>query len=132
MPAPTATLSTPKAGARPVALTVTVHYEMVCGQPGRGSVVVAFPRAAFVPTSIDRAAVLVNGKTAPAVSVSGHGVSIAMPLPHGVTCMSIGPGALALTFTRAAGVGNPPRPGVYTILVHRNAQTFEARVRISA
>ena len=124
--------SSTKAGAKPVAVTVSVHYQMICGQPGRGTAVVSFPGAADVPRSIERSAVLVNGKPAPAVSVSGHDVTIAMPLPRGVTCLSIGPGTLTLTLTPRARIGNPKAPGTYTIRVRRDARVFGAHVRISA
>src|SRR5581483_6766496 len=67
-PATTATLSSAKAGAKPVALTLKVHYEMVCGQPGLGKAIVSLPDAAVVPKTIDTASVLVDGKQAPAVS----------------------------------------------------------------
>ena len=133
MPATAAALSTTKAGAKPVALTLKVHYEMQCNQPGLGKALVQLPQASSVPARIDRAAVLVNGTPAPAVSVSGHDVSITMPARRsGVTCMIMGPGTLTLTLTRAAGLGNPARAGAYMIRVHRNAQTFQAAVHISA
>ena len=133
IPAPSAALSSARAGARPVALTVKVHYEMVCGYPGRGSAVVSLPAAAFVPTRIVSSAVLVNGRPTPAVTVSGHDVSIALPRPEpGVTCMSIGPGTLTLTLTRAAGLGNPRAAGTYTIRVRRNTSSFGAKVTIVA
>lgn len=132
-PATTATLSSTKAGAKPVALTLKVHYEMVCGQPGLGKAVVSLPAAAAVPRAIDGASVLVNGKPSPSVSVSGHDVSIGMPLKrNGVSCMSIGPGTLTLTLTRAAGLGNPATAGTYMIHVHRNKLTFTAHVAITA
>lgn len=131
-PATTATLSTTKAGAKPVAVTLRLHYEMVCGQPGIGKAIVTLPDAADVPHAIDSTSVLVNGKPSPSVSVAGHDVSIAMPVHHGVTCMSIGPGTLTLTLTRAAGIGNPTSAGTYTIRVHRNALAFAASVAISA
>lgn len=133
MPAASASLSSTRAGARPVALTVKVHYEMVCGQPGPGRVVVTLPKAADVPAKIDSAAVLVNGNPTPSVSVSGHTVSIAMPLKRpGVSCMVVGPGLLTLTLTRAAGIGNPKSAGTYTIRVLRNALSFTTSVSISA
>jgi hypothetical protein len=133
MPATTATLSSTKVGAKPVALTVKVHYEMVCGQPGPGRAIVTLPAAADVPGRIDSSAVLVNGKPSPSVSVAGHTVSIAMPLKRpGVTCMVVGPGTLTLTLTRASGLGNPKRPGAYTIRVLRNTTSFRAKVKISA
>jgi hypothetical protein len=132
MPATTATLSSTRVGAKPVALTLKVHYEMVCGQPGLGKAIVSLPNAAVVPASIHTASVLVNGKPAPAVSTSGHDVSISLPVHRGVTCMIMGPGTLTLTFMRSAGLGNPAKPGTYTIRVQRRAQTFRASVQISA
>ncbi len=137
MPATTATLSSTKAAAKPVALTIKLHYEMQCGQPGPGKAVVTLPAAVTVPSTIDEPAVLVNGKAAPAVSVSGHEVSIAMPAKRtGVTCMIIGPGTLTLTLTRAAGLGNPRSAGTYTVHVHRSVlhttQSFQAAIHISA
>lgn len=133
MPASTATLSSAKVGAKPVALTVKLHYEMVCGYPGQGTVVVTLPNAAFVPTRMDSTAVLVNGKAAPTVGVSGHHVSITLPpRPKGVQCMVVGPGTLTMTLTRAAGLGNPKSAGTYTIRVRRNTSTFRADVEISA
>jgi hypothetical protein len=133
MPAATATLSSAKVGAKPVALTVKVHYEMVCGDPGQGTAVVTLPSAAFVPGRMESSAVLVNGKPAQSVDVSGHDVSIAMPPRRpGVTCMVVGPGTLTLTLTRASGLGNPKKPGAYTIRVRRNTTSFQAKVQISA
>lgn len=132
-PATTATLSSAKAGAKPVALTLRVHYEMICGEPGAGRAVVSLPSASAVPRTIDGAAVLVNGKPAPSVTVSGHQVSIGMPPKRpGVTCMVVGPGTLTLTLTRAAGIGNPATAGTYTIRVQRNELAFTAKVAISA
>ena len=132
MPATSASLSTTQAGAKPVALTLKLHYEMVCNQPGLGKAIVTLPQASSVPARIDSAAVLVNGKPAPAVSVSGHDVSITMPARRGVTCMVMGPGTLTLTLTRAAGLGNPAQAGTYTIRARRNTRTFQAKVHISA
>ena len=133
MPATTATLSSTRAGARPVALTLKLHYEMVCGQPGAGKAIVSLPADTAVPSRIDSSAVLVDGKPTPSVTVSGHDVSIAMPLRRpGVTCMIVGPGTLTLTLTRAAGLGNPKSAGAYTIRVRRNTQSFQAAVHISA
>jgi hypothetical protein len=128
----TATLSSSKAGTKPVVLTLRMHFEMVCGQPGPGTAVVILPAAAMVPTSIDASAVLVNGKPTSSVDVSGHDVTIAMPTQKGISCASIGPGTLTLVLTRAAGVGNPGAAGTYMIRVHRRTLTFEAPVHITA
>jgi hypothetical protein len=129
----TATLSSTRAGAKPVELTLKVRYEMVCGQPGTGQAIVTLPAEAIVPGRIVPSAVLVDGKIAPSVSVSGHDVSIGMPpRPHGVSCLVVGPGTLTLTLTRAAGIGNPKAAGTYTIRVRRNTKEFRARVNVSA
>lgn len=129
----TATLSTTRAGARPVAVTLKVHYEMVCGQPGPGTAIITFPRAAFVPPRIDRSAVLVNGKPTPSVTVAGHAIAVAMP-PRGpgVSCLVIGPGTLTLTLKPAVGLGNPRAAGTYVIGVRRETRSFRAFVKISA
>lgn len=132
VPAASATLSSAKAGAKPVALTVTVHYEMVCGQPGPGTAVLTLPHAAFVPGTVPAAAVMVNGKPAEAVHVSGHDLSVTLPRHRGVTCYVMGPGTLRITLTKAAGIGNPSARGRYPIHVHRKALAFTANVDISA
>jgi hypothetical protein len=133
LPVTTASLSPATAGAKRVELTVKVHYEMICGQPGRGTAVVTLPAASAVPSTIAAPAVLVNGKQPPSVSVSGHVVTITMPPQRqGVTCMVVGPGTLTLTLTRAAGLANPTSPGTYTIRVRRGTRSFQARVHVSA
>lgn len=134
MPAASARLSSTKAGARPVALTVKVRYEMICGYPGQGRAIVELPRAAFVPTRMRASAVLVNGESSPSVDVAGHDVSIALPpRPKGVvSCMIVGPGTLTMTLTRTAGLGNPKAPGTYVVRVRRDTTSFRADVAISA
>jgi hypothetical protein len=132
MPAATATLSDRKAGAKPVALTIRVHYEMVCGQPGLGTAIITIPAAATVPRSIPASAVLVNGKSAPAVEVDGHQVTVSMPVHRGVTCLVVGPGTLTLLLTHDAGLGNPRAAGTYAIHIRRNRIAFTAKVAISA
>jgi len=131
-PAATASLSSTRAGAKPVALTVKVHYQMVCGQPGPGTAILTLPAAASVPGTIGSSAVLVNGKPATAVAVSGHDVSITLPRRKGITCLAIGPGTLTLTLTKSAGLGNPAASGTYAIRVRHNALSFKASVDISA
>lgn len=132
-PAASAAVAPATAGAKHVALTVKVHYEMVCGQPGVGTAVVTLPTAVAVPSRIAESAALVNGKPAAHVSVSHHAVTITMPPRRpGVTCMVMGPGTLTLTLTHAAGLANPKSAGTYTIRVQRGTRSFQARVHISA
>jgi len=132
LPLNTATaVATPAtAGARPAALTLTLRYEMQCGRPGAGPIVVSLPAAERVPHAIARANVLVDGKAPRSVSVSGHAVTIALVLPHGITCMVIGPGTLTVSFTRAAGLGNPAAAGRYRAGVRVGARTFAPRFTI--
>ena len=132
-PPASAVLSSTKAGAKPVELVVKLRYTMVCGQPGAGTAVIALPAAVDVPAAITTSSVLVDGKPAQAVRVSGHDVTVSLPLKRpGVTCMIVGPGTLTLTLTRAAGLGNPAAAGTYTIHVRRNLRTFTTSVDISA
>jgi hypothetical protein len=130
-PAPTAVATPARAGAR-AALTLTLHYEMICGRPGRGPLVVTLPAAMRVPRAVSRAAVLLQGKPAPRVSVDGRTMTIAVPPPTGITCHSITMGTLTTTFTRAAGLANPASPGAYAVRAQIAGHAFTARLAIRA
>jgi hypothetical protein len=104
---------------------------MTCGQPGPGPVVVTLPAAMHVPRAIAAAAVLVQAKPARSVSVAGHAVTVALPKPPQVTCMSIGPGVLRLAFTAAAGLRNPAAAGTYTVRARLPKGAFVARLSIA-
>jgi hypothetical protein len=125
-----AVASPARAGARPAVLALTMHYEMQCGRPGPGPVVVALPAAERVPRAIARAGVLVDGRAPRSVGVSGHTVTIGLVPPKGITCMVIGPGTLAVSFTRAAGLGNPAEAGSYRIGVRVGARAFTPRLAV--
>ena len=133
-PSETATVqvSPARVGARPVALTLTLGYEMQCGYPGPGPVVVQLPAAELVPARIARTAVLLDGKAAPGVQVAGHAISVALPPRPQVMCDVIGPGKLTITFTRAAGLGNPSRGGSYTVTATRGTTPVRARFSVVA
>jgi hypothetical protein len=117
-------------GARPAALSLMLHYEMLCAQPGRGPVTVAFPSALRVPATIPTSAVLVNGKAAPAVRVTGHMVTVGLPPIDKVICQSFVPGTLRIGFTRLARFGNPRHPGVYAVRARVGSHSFVARLLI--
>jgi hypothetical protein len=125
----TAAATPATAGAR-TALTLTMHYEMQCGKPGPGPVVVTLPAAEHVPHAITRARVLVDAKAPRAVSVSGHVVTIALVPPHGITCMEIGPGTVTVSFTHAAGLGNPAAAGSYRVGIRVGTRTFAPRFAV--
>src|SRR5437879_9620884 len=79
--AATAVASPALSGERPAALTLNLRYEMTCGQPGMGPVVVVLPATMLVPSTIARSAVLVRGRPAPSVHASGHVITIGLPRP---------------------------------------------------
>jgi hypothetical protein len=114
------------AGSR-TALTVTLHYPMTCGQPGRGPVVVTLPTA---PRSLQRTDVLVAGKAPPSLGFLGRRVTIGLPKPPEVICQSIAQGTLRIRFTAAAGITNPARAGSYPVTARIGNRTFRPRLAI--
>ena len=112
-------LSSNRAGADNVAVTLHLTYEMQCGWPGPGPLVVTFPAAERLPPTIARAHVLLNGRPAASATRSGHTVSVGVPARSGMTCMVIGLGKATIEFTHAAGLGNPRAHGVYPVSVQR-------------
>jgi hypothetical protein len=127
-----ATLSTNRAGARPVALTVSLHTELQCGRiMGIGALVLRLPAAMRVPSTIHAAAVLVGGKPVGSVVVAGHSLTIALAPPRGAMCDSIIMGVAKIVVTRAAGLGNPRAPGTYAVKLTHGSQTFSAPLKIA-
>jgi hypothetical protein len=126
----TAVASPSTSGERPAALTLKLRYEMTCGQPGVGPVVVVLPATMLAPATIARAAVLVRGRPAPSLTVKGHVITIGLPRPPLVICQSIGLGTLTVAFTRAARLGNPMAPGAYTVRARVAGRTFTAALTI--
>jgi hypothetical protein len=112
------TLSTSKAGARPVTLTLQLRYEMQCAHPGPGPLAITFPAAEQLSAQLTAAAVLVNGQAPTRVERSGRIVSVALPIQHGPLCDVIAPAVLKVVFTRGAALGNPPTAGTYTLTAH--------------
>jgi hypothetical protein len=126
----TVVASPSRAGARPAALTVRLSYEMQCGYPGPGPIVVRLPGGERVPAAIASSALLVNGKPAPGVHVAGRVVSVDLPSRPAIMCDVIGPGTATVVFTRAAALGNPPRAGSYAVTVTRQGSSVAARLAI--
>jgi hypothetical protein len=113
-------LSSHAAAARPVAIELRTTISLQCGWPGP-TLDVVFPAAERLPHAIPRSAVLVDGEQPAAVTRSGRRVSLSVTRPQ-VLCDAIGPGAVRVTFTRAAGLGNPTRAGDYAITLGHGAQ----------
>lgn len=119
-------LSSPRAGARPVVLRLTLSYEMQCGYPGRGPLVVALPPRARLPAALGAGQVLVDGRRPATLRVSGDVLTVGLQPPPQVMCDVIGPGRLVLELARSADLGNPRRAGVYTIRASVGSSSFTA------
>jgi hypothetical protein len=104
-------------------LTLKLHYEMTCGHPGAGPVFVRLPNKMGVPRTLT---VRVGAKPAPA-TVSGHDVTVQLPKPPEITCMSIGMGTLTLYL---AGVRNPASAGTYFVRARVQNHAFTAQLAI--
>lgn len=126
----TATLSTAQPAARPVQLALSFDTSLVCGRP-LGPTAVTLPAAVHVPAAIARTDVLVDGRPAGRVTVTGHLVTVTSVTPTGMMCHSVVLGPMALTFTKAAGLGNPARPGTYIVAVRRGQRTLHGPLGIA-
>lgn len=118
----TVALSSTRAAARPVRLTLTFSYTMQCGYPGAGPVRIVLPSAERLPARLARSDVLVDGGAARRVALAGHTLSIALAPPPPVMCDVMGEGRLTVELTTAADIGNPLRAGTYRV----NASTAPA------
>jgi hypothetical protein len=118
----TATVSPDRAGQR-ATLTLKLHYEMTCRQPGPGPVFVHLPAKMGVP----RTFVGIAGAKQAAATVSGHDVTVQLPKPPAVTCMVIGPGTLTITLV---GLRNPATAGTYVVRARVREQAFTARLAV--
>jgi hypothetical protein len=135
IPAPSiaVTLSTPHAGARPVAVTLRLRYEMQCGWPGPGSLAIRLPAGMQLPARLPAGAVLVNDRGATAAGPTGASrtVTVGLPKRPQIMCDSIGPGTLTVAFTRAARLGNPHAAGSYALRATHGADRFSGRFAIT-
>jgi hypothetical protein len=123
-------VSPARAGAQPVAMTLVLGYEMQCGYPGPGPLLVRFPPQERVPRVIAAGAVRADGRAVAAAPTAGNVVRIALPPRPQVMCDVIGPGRLTVVFSRTAGLGNPAAPGAYTLTARRGPTAFSARFAI--
>ena len=126
----TVALSSTRAGADPVVVTLQLDYEMQCGYPGPGPVIVKFPAQERLPKVLPAGAVLVNGSREPASLEVANAVSVTLPPAPAIMCDVIGPGRLTIVFGRSAGLGNPARAGAYTAGAMREAAAFSARFAV--
>ena len=119
------------AGAHGVRLKVTLHYEMQCGYPGKGPLVVTFPSAMKLPTQFAAGSILLAGSPVSA-TVDGRQVTVIVPPHKGVLCNAVGPGSLTLAFTHAAKLENPKQAGAYSLRATHSRRTFTAKLRVKS
>jgi hypothetical protein len=129
--AATAAAAPSRAGARPVTLTLTIEVELQCGRLPRGPILVSLPGAMRLGASLARTAVLLDGKPAAAVTLAGRSIGIGVPRPTGIVCDVMSPGKVAIVFTRAAHVGNPPVAGRYAVTIRAGGTSGTARLVVS-
>ncbi|HEY4348042.1 MAG TPA: hypothetical protein VGM80_10670 [Gaiellaceae bacterium] len=105
--------SSTKPGAKPVALMLSLTYEMQCGNPGRTPLTLTLPSQMTAPAKLSRSEVLLNGKPAKSAVIHGSKVTITIEQPQFLTCDVIGMGTLKVVILKKAGLGNPKKPGIY-------------------
>ena len=128
---PSAKLSSTKAGARHVVLTVQFPAFLQCGKP-RGPVNIVLPSAEPPPPKrIAVAAVRIDNLAPTTVVVAGRSITITL-VPHGITCDSIVDGTAKVVFGAAAGLVNPSTPGTYNVLIKHSSTWYKAPVTITA
>ena len=125
-----ASLSSVHAGARPVALVVSLHTELQCGRLRGGALALTFPAAAQLPRTMYASAIAVQGKPPSSVKLANRTLSITVARPTGVMCNVIGPGTVKILVSRAAQLGNPAAAGAYKLAVHYGTETLEATLTI--
>jgi hypothetical protein len=118
------------AGARPVAITIVARYEMQCGWPGRGRLVVRFPAGMRIPVTPPAGSARVDGSAVTPV-VSQRSIAVALPKRPQIMCDSIGPGTLTVTFTRAVELGSPKAAGSYVLRATHGADSVIGTLRIT-
>ncbi|MGD0167273.1 MAG: hypothetical protein ABSC51_08295 [Gaiellaceae bacterium] len=131
-PAASVSSSPSRAGARAVVLTLRLHYEMQCGYPGQGPVVIGFPAQMRLPRTLHASSVLVNGKPTSRVEISRNQVSVPLPRRSDILCDVLAPGTLTIVFNRSASLGNPSRAGRYLVTARRGSLRFLARLVITS
>jgi hypothetical protein len=124
-------MSTHKAGAAHVALTLSLRTELQCGRlTGTRALVLTLPAKERVPSTIAADSVLIGSKAAGRVSVAGHVITISPAPPRGMLCDSIKVGVARVSILPAAGLGNPKATGAYTARLTHGSDAWVLPLRI--
>jgi hypothetical protein len=113
-PGLTVTVSSHRAGAKPVTVTIRYIGPLRCGRPMGATIVL--PSAVGVGT---QTSVMANGKPGTVVK-QGHTLKVSSPSSH-VTCDSIVVGPITL---QVGGLTNPAKAGTYVLHVASAAATY--------
>ena len=101
-------------------LALNLRYEMTCGQPGPGPVVVRLPSS----FTISRPQARIDGARR-TTQRSGMSLTISLPKPPKVTCMSITEGTLRVT---VSSVRAPA--GTYVVHARLETHAFTALLHV--
>ncbi len=129
----TITVSPASPGARAV-VRLRVRHTFFCGRPRPATIVLKFPGAEHVPSSIPAGAVHLSAGRMKAVRVSGNAVAVTVQPPpvKSIMCMSIVLGKLRVMFDKTARLGNPSQAGTYTVTVTDGRAHYTAHFAISS
>jgi hypothetical protein len=118
-------VASPALASHQATLILKFHFEMTCGRPGGGPLTIRLPAKMQAMPSL---AARIAGAAA-TTNVSGDQVTVQLPRPHGISCLSIAPGTLTVRLT---GVRNPENAGTYLVRAHLRQMAFTARLAIHA
>ena len=110
------------ASANRSTLFLRLHYEMTCGLPGPGPLVVRLPSTARVSAALTA---LVDGVRR-RVATRAHVLTVRLPKPPEVTCLSIAFGVLRVALRGVRVPAGVPR----TVRARLPGHAFAARVSV--
>jgi hypothetical protein len=113
-------------------MTLALHYEMQCGYPGSGSLVVKLPAQTLLPAAFVTGSALLDGKSVRVTLGAAKTLRVALPPRRGVMCDVIGPGTLTLSLTKTARLGNPMKAGAYSVSAQAGSRAFRTSFVITA
>jgi hypothetical protein len=129
----TVTVSPASPGATAV-VKLNVRHTFFCGRPRPATIVLKFPAAERVPSSLPAGAVHLSAGRMKAVHVYGQTIAVTVQPPpvKGITCMSIVLGKLRVTFDKTARLGNPSQAGTYAVTVTDGRAHYTGHFTISS